>query len=122
MYNHYRYAAQRIAELEAAGRLTRRSRFKKWFPTTTTELEGFLAIIIHMGLINLPQLEHYWKTSWVTEVPFFPRVMPRDRFQLLYWLLHVSHSTTGVAKRIDKVKMLMESIIITIPAPLLFQL
>ena len=37
--------------------------------------------------------------------------MPRDRIELLFWLLHVSHSTTGVTKRIDKVKMLLESII-----------
>jgi len=45
-----------------------------------TELEGFLAIVINMGIISVPAIEDYWKTSWVAEVPFFSRVMPRDCF------------------------------------------
>ena len=105
-----RYAAQKIHELEEGGKLTRRSRFMKWYPTTITEIQGFLAIVFNMGLIQLPQLEDYWKTSWVTEVPFFNRVMPRDRFELLFWLFHVSHSS-GTVKRIDKVKLFLDSLL-----------
>ncbi len=71
LYCTTRYAAQRIHQLEEGGKLTRRSCFRKWYATTITEMQGFLAIIFNMGLIQLPQLEDYWKTSWVTEVPFF---------------------------------------------------
>ena len=85
----YWYTAQRIEQLEATGRLTHKSRFRKWHPTTITEMKGFLSIVLNMGLIELPQIEDYWKTSWVSEVPFFSRV---DRFELIFWLLHVSHS------------------------------
>ena len=106
-----RYAAQRIQGLEAAGKLTHGSRFRKWYPTTTTELQGFLAIILNMDLIELPHIEDYWKTSWETEVPFFRRVMPRDRFELLFWLLHVSHSDSDQEKRIDKVGLLLKSML-----------
>ena len=106
-----RYAAQRIQGLQAAGKLTHGSRFRKWYPTTTTELQGFLAIILNMGLIELPHIEDYWKTSWETEVPFFRRVMPRDRFELLFWLLHVSHSDSAEEKRIDKVGLLLQSML-----------
>ena len=106
-----RYAAQRIQGLQAAGKLTHGSRFRKWYPTTTTELQGFLAIILNMGLIELPHIEDYWKTSWETEVPFFRRVMPRDRFELLFWLLHVSHSDSAEEKRINKVGLLLESML-----------
>ena len=49
--------------------------------------------------------------SWETEVPFFQRVMPRDHFELLFWLLHVSHSQSDQEKRIDKVGLLLESML-----------
>lgn len=71
----YRYASDRIDKLKAEGRLTKRLRFTKWSPLTRTELQGFLAIVFNMGIIRLPQLEDYWKTAWVAEVPFFSRVM-----------------------------------------------
>ena len=52
---------------------------------------GFIAIIINMGLIQLPNIEAYWSTSWTGEIPFFPRVMTRGRFLEIFWMLHVSH-------------------------------
>ena len=45
------------------------------------------------------------------EVPFFPRVMARDRFEFLFWLLHVSHSDSAEEKRIDKVALLLKSLL-----------
>ena len=50
------------------------------------------------------------KTSWVTEVPLFSRVMPRDRFELLFWVLHASHSTSPL-NRINKVRLFVEKIL-----------
>ena len=44
------------------------------------EFHAFLAIIMNMGLIEIPTLEGYWTTAWESEIPFFWRVMPRDRF------------------------------------------
>jgi len=85
-----------------------RSRLLKWTPITITELQGFLAIVINMGIISVPAIEDYWKTSWIAEVPFFSRVMPRDRFMLILWMLHVSHSTVSPPKRIDKIKLFLE--------------
>ena len=64
-----------------------------------------------MGIINLPSIEDYWKTTWITEIPFFSRVMPRDRFELIFWMLHVSHSTSHPPKRIDKVGMLLQMLL-----------
>lgn len=57
-----RYASEKIRKLEAAGKITRRSRFKSW---TLVDLHGFLAIILNMGIIRLPEIEDYWRTSWV---------------------------------------------------------
>ena len=60
-----------------------------------------------MGIIKVPEIEDYWKTSWVSQIPFFSHIMPRDRFELIFWMLHVSHTEGSTQKRIDKVSMLM---------------
>ena len=104
----HRYAAARIEKLRAEDKLKRRSRLLKWIPITVTDLVGFLAIIINMGVINVPAVEDYWKTSWTAEIPFFSRVMSRDRFELIFWMLHASHTTTSTPKRIDKIRMLLD--------------
>ena len=100
-----------MERLREEGKLTRRSRFLKWSPVTVNELEGFLALILNMGIITVPKVEDYWKTSMTAEIPFFRTVMPRDRFMLIFWMLHVSHSTTPSPKRIDKLRMLLDMLI-----------
>ena len=75
------------------------------------ELLGFLAIIINMGVITVPTLEDYWKTSWLSHIPVFSRVMPRDRFELIFWMLHCSHSVTTPAKWIDKVRTFLDMLL-----------
>ena len=57
------------------------------------ELLGFLTVILNMGLIHVPEIEDYWKTCWTSEIGFFGRVMPRDRFKQIFWMLHVRHSS-----------------------------
>ena len=102
----------RIRELEANGKLTRCSRLAKWCLITLNELYSFLAIILNMGLIVLPEHEDYWKTSWVSEVLFFARVMPRDRCELIFWLLHVGTTlATSPTRRIDKVQALLNLLV-----------
>ena len=108
MHSFHSYASARIEKLRAEGQLRQRSRLLKWTPITVAELEGFLALVINMGIITAPAVEDYWKTSWIAEIPFFSRVMSRDHFELIFWMLHVSHSTVSPAKRIDKIKMLLE--------------
>lgn len=80
---------------------------------TSEEFLGFLAIILNMGIIRAPEIEDYWKTSWVSQIPFFARVMPRDRFELIFWLLHVSHVDENTTKRIDKIRLLLVSLLKT---------
>ena len=73
---------------------------------------AFLEIILNMGIIHLPELEDYWRTSWVCSVPFFGRVLPRDRFELIFWMLHVGHSNAGSpARKIDKVNSFLNKLL-----------
>ena len=60
----------------------------------------------------MPSIEDYCSTSWVSEMPFFSRVLPRDRFELIFWLLHLSHQEEGIqVRRIDKVKPLLDMLL-----------
>ena len=79
---------------------------------TKWEMKGFLSAVINMGIIKLPELESYWKTSWVSEVPFSRQLMPRNRFQEIFWLLHVSHADPSLpTQKIDKIKQLLELLV-----------
>jgi len=35
-------------------------------------------------------------------------VMSRNRFELIFWMLQSSHTTTSTPKRIDKIRMLLD--------------
>ena len=72
-------------------------------------MKAFLAIIINMGLIDIPKLADYWKTSWESYVPYFGKVMSRNRFQSILSFLHASHTPPGcIPTKIDKVKMFLD--------------
>ena len=58
----------------------------------TIDNSGFLAITLNMGIVKVPEIKDYWKTSWESHIPFFSRVMPRDRFGLIFWMLHAEGS------------------------------
>ena len=58
-----------------------------------------------MGLIQLPNLEAYWSTSWTGRITFFGMVFSRNRFQQNFWMLHIStEDPQHPEKRINKVK------------------
>ena len=72
------------------------------------KMKGFFLAAVNMGIIKLPDIESYWKTSLVSEVPFFRMLMPRDRFQEIFWMLQVSHcDPCRPAKKIDRIKQLL---------------
>ena len=60
-----------------------------------------------MGMIDVSVLESYWSMSWESEIPFFRKVIPRDHFLQIFWMLHVGE---GDAK-VDKVKKLCDALI-----------
>ena len=77
---HFRHAAEGVEQLATANRLTPRSRFVDWKPVTMEEMEGFFAVILNMGLIQLPELEAYWSTRWTGQIPYFGMVFSRNQF------------------------------------------
>lgn len=86
----FRFAIERIEKMKEADQLSPKSRFRNWKPVSAEEMEGFMAVIINMGVIQLPEIEAYWSTKWTGEIPFFRRVFARNRFEQIFWMLHVS--------------------------------
>lgn len=111
-YSLYRYASARVESLREQGLLRPHSALAKWEPVTPSEMEGFFGIVLNMGLIDMPELQDYWSTHWITHVPFFSHVMPRRRFLNILWLLHVSYERDGSPpRRIDKVKSFLDPLL-----------
>ena len=106
------YASDVIAEKKRNGMLTPKSRWKNWRPVTMGEIKAVLAVIINMGVIHCPEREGYWKTSWEIYIPFFHDVLSRNRFEEIFWMLHLPEVTTPT-HRIDKVKPFLHTLITT---------
>ena len=111
MYNSYRHASDSIQSLSTNNCLCPGSIFHKWQPVTPSEMEGFISIILNMGLINLPRIQDYWSKAWTGQVPFFSSIMTRERIQMVLWMLHVRHSISSPPRRINKVLTFMEPLV-----------
>jgi hypothetical protein len=44
--------------------------------------------------MSLPDIKDYWSSEWITQITFFGDVMSRDRFQQIFWMMHVGNDTT----------------------------
>ena len=80
------YADQQLREMP----LPAHSRFKKWKQTNVMELKNFFALQIAMGLTKQTDLKSYWSTSPVTQTPFYPSTMSRDRFANILSMFHLA--------------------------------
>uniref|UniRef100_A0A1B6LW93 PiggyBac transposable element-derived protein domain-containing protein n=1 Tax=Graphocephala atropunctata TaxID=36148 RepID=A0A1B6LW93_9HEMI len=55
------------------------SRISKWKDLSVDELWIFIGLLLHMGIIQMPRLQDYWKQSKLF-ISVFPKYMSRDRF------------------------------------------
>ncbi|GBM28228.1 PiggyBac transposable element-derived protein 4 [Araneus ventricosus] len=78
--------------------LRRKSRAKKWEPTTKNEIQVFLALNILQGIVKKPDVEQYWSKRHSTSTPFFTKIMSYRRFHLIHRYLHFSDDTKFDAK------------------------
>nr|CAI5825990.1 unnamed protein product [Callosobruchus analis] len=74
---------------------TRFSRIQQWKPTDASEMKKFFGIILYMGLANLPQISEYWSTDILYKNQLVPKVISRNRFQLLLRFVHFADNETA---------------------------
>ena len=67
-------------------------------PITMEEMKKFMGLIIIMGIVNMPSIQHYWCTSWPFSSLNFSTVLSRDRFLLILKFLHLIDNSKAVPK------------------------
>ena len=65
-------------------------RKRQWRPTTACEMWAFLGLILAMGMVKIGNIRDYWSTDNIFKHPFFPSVMPRDRFLDILTFFHLN--------------------------------
>lgn len=100
-----RYAEQQLA----AKGLKRESRMKKWTPTNSDEMKKFLGLLIWMGLVRLGSIPSYWSTSDIYRNNVAPKIMSRNRFEVMLANIHFANNETiPKGDRIGKVQPLID--------------
>ncbi|GFR96316.1 PiggyBac transposable element-derived protein 4-like [Elysia marginata] len=72
--------------------LSPNSRLRKWVDVTVGEMWTFFGLIIAMSLVVIDDLEEYWSTHTMYDLPFFRSIMKRDRFLLILSFLHLAEN------------------------------
>ena len=73
-----------------------------WVPLTSAEMWRYLAVRIRQGIVQLPELHHYWEATYRDQ--FIPQPMSRNRFTELHRYFHIvppvprGHKQTVVEK------------------------
>ena len=76
--------------------LSSKSLYGNWTPVTVQEMKAFVAVILNMGIIKIPDLKDYWSTNIVLNIPFFHSVFSRNQFFQIFGTLHI-----GIALKIQ---------------------
>ncbi|XP_063587833.1 piggyBac transposable element-derived protein 4-like [Penaeus indicus] len=63
---------------------------RKWMPLTLAELQIWFTLRLAMGISPKPRQSQYWSKNDLHEAPFFPKHMPRGRFDQISTCLHLS--------------------------------
>ncbi|XP_053949337.1 piggyBac transposable element-derived protein 1-like [Anastrepha ludens] len=85
-----RYAEQQLIAKE----LKRESGMKKWTPTNSDEMKKFLGLVLWMGLVRCGSIPSHWSTSEIYKNNVAPKVMPRNRFELILANIHFANNET----------------------------
>ena len=86
--------------------ITSNSLYSNWKDVTTDEMKAFIALILNMGIIQLPNLKDYWSTSENTNIPFFRTTFSRKRFLQIYGVFHPG-AADGTTRQ-EKLKQLLD--------------
>lgn len=75
--------------LQSQKNISPHSRVLKWTDVTVTELKGFIACLLNMGIKRQPTISSYWSVSPSLNNPWFRSMFSRNRFQLILKFFHL---------------------------------
>lgn len=93
------YATEKINKYKRLNaNVSPRSMMSKWKGVTVNEIENFLAIIIHMSLVNKPKIQDYWAKHPMLQTTFASKLMKRERFTNILAFFHLNDNSSAVPK------------------------
>ncbi|XP_049958237.1 piggyBac transposable element-derived protein 4-like [Schistocerca serialis cubense] len=93
-----RYAAATNSKLRMQNKITSRSLWANWSAVKLHEMYQFFAIIIHMCLVHKPNITDYWSNDLMLDSSLPAKIMKRDRFRSIYFMLHVNNNDNYVRR------------------------
>ncbi|XP_057308123.1 uncharacterized protein LOC130646009 [Hydractinia symbiolongicarpus] len=95
------------AEINKLRPLRRSSHLHQWKEVSSQEMRCFIAVMLHMGFLNMPTIEHYWSQDIFYNSSSSSRVMSRNRFQLILRFWHFSDNANSIG-RLEKLGNLLK--------------
>ncbi|KAL8561279.1 hypothetical protein ACOMHN_047134 [Nucella lapillus] len=89
------YAYQLLSGVTELSQYTRLKEAKD--DITVPEMMAYVALQIAMGLCCKPEIEDYWRTYWLSKLPF-GTVMSRNRYELITRFLHFNDNSQLVPR------------------------
>lgn len=69
-----------------------KSRICAWRPVALDKLLTFVGIFLHMGVVRMPRLEHYWKKDLLFHNKGIASIMSRNRFLVILRALNFARN------------------------------
>ena len=88
--------------------MSKRSTFKNWKPIHITEMKIFLGLLLHVGVLNLTNLQDYWsRDPFLQSNGIWKHIMSRNQFLLLLRFWHLKDETNPES-RLQKISPLID--------------
>lgn len=106
-----RYATQSIASENLSKKRPKKYRLVQWKDTTIDKMKTFLGLLLWMDLVKYVSIEDYWLTSPLLLNQVAPKVMSRNRFQLLLTCMHFNDNIALECEdRLMKIRQLLDKL------------
>ena len=66
--------------------------YRDWRPCTKAQVQGYLGLIIHMGIVKLPRLEYHWRKDSLYNCSLCSNIMTRLEFLRIHSFLHLANN------------------------------
>jgi len=102
------YANKCLQDAQNSG-VDSNARITLWHDACEKEMRLFIALILAMGIISMPELKLYWTREYLLQTPISHKTFLLKRFQLLLRYLHfVNDEDTDNNDRLRKIRPLLE--------------
>lgn len=92
--------------------VTPAARVRNWVPTDIYEMKRFFGLLLHMGIVRMPNISDYWSQEEMFKNAFVPSIMSRNRFELLLRMVHFADNDENVNNdRLHKIQGLLDRIL-----------